>query len=75
MLKEFYNIPNARPIIVDGRDLFLLDGGDKRYYVWCGISSDVGRIKERDLRKILAVLDDEYFTYERLPCDILEPRS
>ena len=66
MLKELYNTPNARPILVDGRDCFLLDGGEKRYYVWCGISSDLWRVKERDLGKILAVLDDEYFTCERL---------
>ena len=34
--------------------LFLLDGGDGKYYLWNIISDDVARIEEPNLQKILA---------------------
>ena len=58
-LKADYNIPDARPIITDMMDLFLLDGGDGKYYVWNMVSGDVARIEEPNLEEILAKLESE----------------
>lgn len=57
-LKTDYNIPDARPIITN-RYTVLLDGGDKKYYLWSVISDDVARIEESDLEEILAKLGSE----------------
>lgn len=32
-LKDEYQIPNAQPILSDGATLYLLDGGDGKYYL------------------------------------------
>lgn len=58
-LKADYNIPDARPVITDMKDLFLLDGGDGKYYLWNNISGDVARIEEPNLEEILAKLGSE----------------
>jgi hypothetical protein len=57
-LKADHNIPDARPIITD-RYTVLLDGGDKKYYLWNDISGTLARIEELDLEKILAKLRSE----------------
>jgi hypothetical protein len=51
-----YNIPGVRPILTDKKSLYLLEGGDKKYYLWNVISDYVARIEEPSLQKILAAL-------------------
>lgn len=57
-LKADHNIPDARPIITN-MYTFLLDGGDRKYYLWNDISDTVARIEEPDLEKVLAKLRSE----------------
>jgi hypothetical protein len=59
MLKADYNLPNARPILLDRQLTYILDGGDGKYYMYNHICGDLGRIEEPDLRKILAKLGRE----------------
>jgi hypothetical protein len=59
MLKTDYNIPNARPILNDRMYLYLLDGGDGKYYLWNGVSGDVVRIEESSLQEIVGKLGNE----------------
>ena len=59
MLKTYYNIPDARPILLDTMFLFLLDGGDGKYYLYNDISGDLARVEEPDLQTILAKLGSE----------------
>jgi hypothetical protein len=58
-LKADHNIPDARPVITDMMHLFLLNGGDGKYYLWNNISDDVARIEEPNLREILAKIGSE----------------
>jgi len=51
-----YNIPGVRPILTDRKSLYLLEGGDKKYYLWNDISGYVARIEEPSLQKILTTL-------------------
>jgi hypothetical protein len=53
-LRNDFNIPDARPILAGESSLYLLDGGDGKYYFWSEISEWVSRIEEDDLQKILA---------------------
>jgi hypothetical protein len=57
-LKADHIIPDARPIITN-RYTVLIDGGDKKYYLWHVISDDVARIEEPDLEEILAKIGSE----------------
>lgn len=78
MMKEYYNIPGARPVLADTYT-FLIEGGDKRYYIWCSMSDEVVRLKERDLRKILKMLEKcgrfppglMSGTCSSFPCDVV----
>jgi len=58
-LKADHNIPDARPILSDSMDLFLLEGGDGKYYLWNDISDYVARIEEPNLQEILGKLGSE----------------
>jgi hypothetical protein len=51
-----YNIPGVRPILTDRKSLYLLEGGDKKYYLWNDVSGYVARIEEPSLQKILTTL-------------------
>lgn len=57
-LKDGYQIPNAQPILNDGGELYLLDGGDRKYYVWDDISDFVARIDTSDLKTILKTMGE-----------------
>jgi hypothetical protein len=67
-LKADHNIPDARPIITD-RYTFLLDGRDRKYYLYNDISGILARIEELDLEKILAKLRSEWLS--GIKCTIL----
>jgi hypothetical protein len=54
-LKADHNIPDAPSIITD-MYTFLLDGRDRKYYLYNDISGILARIEELDLEKILAKL-------------------
>ena len=58
-LKADHNIPDARPILRNMMDTFLLDGGDGKYYLCNDVSGSVARIEEPSLQKILAKLGSE----------------
>jgi hypothetical protein len=58
-LKADHNIPDARPVLSDMRDTYLLDGGDGKYYFWNEVCESVARIEEPSLQKILAKLGTE----------------
>ena len=53
-----YNIPDTRPILTDRKAWYLVEGGDKKYYLYCDISDEVWRIEEPSLPKILALLKE-----------------
>jgi len=53
MLHNDFAIPDARPILTDGKSLYLLKGGNGRYYLWNDISDFVARLDETSLDKIL----------------------
>jgi hypothetical protein len=57
-LKADHNIPDARPIITN-KYTYVLDGGDKKYYLWNMLSDYVARIEEPNLEEILAKIGDE----------------
>lgn len=57
-LKDEYNIPNAEPILNDGAELYLLYGGDQKYYLWDDISDFVARIDASDLETILKTMGE-----------------
>jgi hypothetical protein len=58
MLKADHNIPDARPIITN-KYAYVLDGGDKKYYLWNKVSDYVARIEEPNLEEILAKIENE----------------
>ena len=51
-----YNIPDTRPILTDRTSWFLVEGGDKKYYLYGDESEDMARIEEPSLQKILTLL-------------------
>jgi hypothetical protein len=55
-MRTDYNILDIRPILTDRKSLYLLEGGDKKYYMWNDISGYVARIEEPSLQKILVAL-------------------
>ncbi len=57
-LKDGHKIPNAQPILNDRGALYLLDGGDRKYYLWNDISGDVARIDASDLKTILTTMGE-----------------
>lgn len=52
-LKDEHKIPIGQPILNDRGALSLLDGGDRKYYLWDDISGYVARIDVSDLKTIL----------------------
>ena len=58
-LKADHNIPNARPVLSNTADLFLIEGGDGKYYLWNDISDYVARIEECNLQEILGKLGSQ----------------
>ena len=60
MTEEFktkYNMPNPLPIIVHKEDgLWLIDGGDGKFYLWQDVEDFVGEVYERDLVILLSTL-------------------
>lgn len=61
-LKEKYKIPNAYPILNDRSCLYLIDGGDQKYYLWNDTSDDVAKIDESDRQKILKAIGEHGVT-------------
>lgn len=57
-LKDEHKIPNAQPILNDRGALYLLDGGDRKYYLWSDISGAVARIDASDLKTILTTMGE-----------------
>lgn len=57
-LKDEYKIPNAQPILNDRSCLYLINGGDEKYYLWNDTSGDVARIHQSDLPKILKTIGE-----------------
>lgn len=55
-LKDKYKVPNAYPILSDRSCLYLIDGGDKKYYLWNDTSDDVAKIDASDRKEILTAL-------------------
>lgn len=52
-LKEKYKIPNAHSILNDRSCLYLIDGGDQKYYLWNDTSGNVAKIDEYDRQEFL----------------------
>ncbi len=52
---QILGLPNPRPILFN-TDLFLLDGGNGKYYMWNEESDYVVELYERNLDNILSVL-------------------
>ena len=52
-------MPNARPILADlhGESLYLIDGGDGKYYSWNDTADGVCLINQPDLEQILTAPD------------------
>ena len=49
-LKTEYNMPNPLPIVVHGQDgLWLIDGGNGKFYLWQDVEGFVGEVYERNL--------------------------
>jgi hypothetical protein len=57
-MKAMYNIPDTRPILTDSTCWYLVEGGDKKYYLWNDISDKMARIEEPSLKKILAIIEE-----------------
>jgi hypothetical protein len=51
-----YFIPDPKPMLHDGYDMYVFSGGDAWYYAWAGISGAVWRIDEPSLPVILKKL-------------------
>jgi hypothetical protein len=46
-MMEDYNIPDTRPILTSNASCwYLVEGGDKKYYLWNAISDNMVRIEE-----------------------------
>ena len=56
VMTTVYNIPDTRPILTDNKCWYLVEGGDKKYYLWNDISDEMARIEEPSLKKILALI-------------------
>ncbi|MCJ1349795.1 hypothetical protein MMC31_008036, partial [Peltigera leucophlebia] len=55
--KTQYNMPNPLPIIVHQQHgLWLIDGGNGKYYLWQNVEDSVGEVYERNLAIILPAL-------------------
>ncbi len=55
-LQHDFGIPNSRPILVNKRRTYLIDGGNQKYYTWNDVRDEVNEVRERNLEKILTTL-------------------
>jgi hypothetical protein len=62
-----YNIPDPRPVLTNNAGWYLIEGGDKKYYLWSAMSDDMARIEEPSLQKILDLLDKAKGVFGGLP--------
>ena len=58
-LKDEFNIHNARPVLTDGKTMYLVEGGDGHYYLWNDLSGYAARLEVRGLDQILSLLDGD----------------
>lgn len=58
-LKDEFNIDNALPVLTDGKSLYLIKGGDGRYYLWNDLSGYAARLELRGLDQILSSLNGD----------------
>ena len=70
-MKAMYNIPDTRPILTDSTCWYLVEGGDKKYYLWNDISDKMARIEEPSLKKILLLLKNGWAKVHTLPLTYL----
>ena len=55
--KTQYKMPNPLPVVVHFKDgVWLIDGGDGKFYVWQDVEDYVGEVYERNLAMILSKL-------------------
>ncbi|MCJ1349920.1 hypothetical protein MMC31_008163 [Peltigera leucophlebia] len=66
--KTQYNMPNPLPVLVHFQEgVWLIDGGDGKYYVYQNEEGYVGEVYERNLAKILSELGTQYNMPNPLP--------
>ena len=71
-MMEDYNIPDTRPILTSNASCwYLVEGGDKKYYLWNAISDNMVRIEEPSLKKILLLLKNGWGKVHTLPLTYL----